>query len=105
MMCTSEEAEVQVVFSNSDDTTVHRVAGGPPRLLLGLTHSAAGTLSSIVAMSWGNRRGLVEQGQFLRPGKKTRVPPTFQMGKGEGCKVHLRQPYFIVDSAGSRRLD
>ena len=84
---------------------VHRMAGRPPRLLLGLAPSAAETLSSIVASSWGNRRGLVEQGQFLRPGKKTRVPSTFQMGKGEGCKVHCRQAYFIVDSAGSRRLD
>lgn len=35
----------------------------------------------------------------------TLVPPTFQMGKGEGRKVHLRQPHFRVDSAGSRMLD
>lgn len=65
---------------------VHRTAGRPPRLLLGLAPSTARTLSSIVARSWGNRRGLVEQGQSLRPGKKTRVPSPLPDGQRRGMQ-------------------
>lgn len=58
--------------------------GRPPRLLLGLVPSTAGTHSRLCS----GRRKLVVQGEFLRPGKMTRV--SFWIGKG-----HLHQPYFI----------
>lgn len=105
IMHTSEEAEVQVTFSNLDNTTSAQDGREASKTAVGAGPQCCRDTVKHHYKVVEQQEGIDGAGGVSETWKKDQSASHLPGRQREGYKVHLHQPYYIVDSAGSRRLD